>query len=332
MGSFDFSNGDSRIYRVTSRMAYAYAAILLLFCIYKETFFVDGTWFHGFFTMFFSIFSSVFMIVILFIFSKFIDTTLKYKNISIFIYVHIFFIFLTMAAVLPVLISGLEVYHSLQTDEDVSSLMNFGETSTSSAVLLIVSRIGSFITAIMLGFQIRKIRFGEKSFFAILGVLFIVYKLISVVEAVNLIRSEILSGLLNVAIVSLIAYILSRSVDANKNVFNSLNTEYSPQTTTDYLDTMSYENSGSSTVSSENTTPTTLIESNPTEPDTAPLDHSAYRDDSVNYYKNLPEAEKTRLHYIVTKNNVGLSESEVYEHVIRYISEKKLFDTNRFAP
>lgn len=330
MDIFNFHKRDSKIYRIASLTAYIYSIILLFFYIYKETLYVDKTWFHGFFKMFFSIFSSIILVGILFIFSKFIDKIINYRKANALIYTYIFFLLLSTLSIILVLTSSLKVYYSQQTNENSSALGNFLDTSVSSGILLISSSIGLFLTGILLGNQIRKINFSKKLFFQILGVLFIVYKLFSLVESVNIISSEIVSGLINVAIISLIGYILSLKFQINENDLKSLNSELtSKQTKDNSLHTLKNENSKPDVINYKNKS----IETNHIELENIDLNQLQHKDDAINYFKNISANEQTRLKLIVKKNyDKNFSDDEIYKLVILHISEKKLFDHNRFAP
>lgn len=310
MSSIDFNKAENKIYRITSLTAYIYSVILLFFYIYKETLYVDQTWFHGFFTMFFSIFSSIIFVSILFVFSKFIDKIIDYKKANILIYSYIAFTILSTLSIILVLISSLKVY-SQQTD--INSLSNFAETSSSSAVLLILSRIGLFFIAILLGNRIRKINFTKNLIFKTLGILLIVYKLIASLESINIIKTEIISGFINVAIVAIIGYILSLKFENKENENKSFEPSINESTS------RNKENDS--------------IEIKTVEVEKEDLNPLEYKNEAVNYYNNLTNEEKTRLNYIISKKNDSISsENEIYKLVILYIIEKKLFDNNRFAP
>lgn len=332
MNSIDFNKPESKIYRITSLTAYIYSAILLLFYIYKETLYVDQTWFHGFFTMFFSIFSSIFIIGILFVFSKFLDKIIDFQKANILIYCYIIFTFLSTLSIILVLISSLKVY-SQQTD--VNTLMNFADTSSSSGVFLILSRIGLFFISILLGNRIRKIKITKSLMFKTLGLLFIVYKIFALLESFNIIKTEIISGIINVGIVAVIGYILSikfeRQEQENKsfepfiNESNSRNKEILlNELQNDYSTQQSNIDKSKRNDEIEN------VNIEKEKEDINPLE---FKNEAISYYNGLTDDEKARLNYTITKKSDSLlSESETYKLVILYIIEKKLFDNNRFAP
>lgn len=332
MNNIDFNNPQSKVYKITSLTAYIYAAILLLFLVYKETLYVDQTWFHGFFTMFFSIFSALIFVGILFVFSKFLNHILDYKKTNTLLFSYILFTILSTVSILLVLISSLQVYAQ---QNDLTTLANFAQTSTSSLVLLILSRIGLFFTGIMLGISIQKVKVTPNSIFKILGILFIVHKLFALVESINLIKTEAISSLITVAIVAIIGYVLTQKFEINekgKTTFEPLSKQ-TPTPTNEIL-----LNEFSKDYTTQNATEDDLNPNNPTEtntstPEKIDLTTSEFKTEAINYYNNLNDVEKTRLNYIITKNNEAvLSESERYNLVITYIIEKKLFDYNRFAP
>lgn len=332
MSSIDFNKAENKIYRITSLTAYIYSVILLFFYIYKETLYVDQTWFHGFFTMFFSIFSSIIFVSILFVFSKFIDKIIDYKKVNILIYSYIAFTILSTLSIILVLISSLKVY-SQQTD--INSLSNFAETSSSSAVLLILSRIGLFFIAILLGNRIRKINFTKNLIFKTLGVLLIVYKLIASLESINIIKTEIISGFIDVAIVAIIGYILSLKFENKENENKSFEPSINESTNRNKEILLNELENDYSTLQYHNDSfkENDSIEIKTVKVEKEDLNPLEYKNEAVNYYNNLTNEEKTRLNYIITKKNDSISsENEIYKLVILYIIEKKLFDNNRFAP
>lgn len=332
MNSIDISKPESKIYRITSLTAYIYSAILLLFYIYKETLYVDQTWFHGFFTMFFSIFSSICGIIVLLVFSKFLDKIVNFQKANILIYSYIIFEALSTLSIILVLISSLKVY-SQQTD--VNNLMNFADTSSSSGVFLILSRIGLFFVSILLGNKIRKINNTKSLLFKTLGILFIVYKIFALLEAFNIIKIEIISGIINVGIVAIIGYILSIKfeIQEKENIaFQPLIIEPTNRNKEILLDEL--ENDYSTLQSNnENLEQNKFIQTKNIEEEKENINPLEFKSEAVSYYNNLIEDEKSRLKYTITKNNESItSESEIYKLVILYIIEKKLFDNNRFAP
>lgn len=330
MRSINFNVNNSKIYRITSLTAYIYSTILLLFYIYKETLYVDQTWFHGFFTMFFSIFSSIIFVCILFIFLKFLDKIIDYKKANSLIYSYIIFTLLSTLSITLVLISGLNVYFQ---QADMNSLSNYAVSSSSGTVFLIISRIGLFFTAILLGNKIRKINFTKNLIFKILGILFIVYKFFALLESINIIKTEIISGLINVAIVAIIGYILSIKFESNKKeekFFNQSINELTSQNKVSLLDELGNDYS---TLQSNNNSLEEQVSIKTNESEKEESNPLEYKNEAANYYNNLTDEEKSRLKYIITKNNNStLSENEIYNLVILYIIEKKLFDYNRFAP
>jgi len=332
MTRIDFNKAENKIYRITSLTAYIYSVILLFFYIYKETLYVDQTWFHGFFTMFFDIFSSIIFVSILFVFSKFVDKIIDYKKINILIYSYIAFTFLSTLSIIFVLISSLKVYSQ---QNGINSLSNFAETSSSSAFLLVLSRVGLFFIAILLGNRIRKINFTKNLTFKTLGILFIVYKLIALLESINFIKTEIISGFIDVAIVAIIGYILNLKFESKLNEnysFEQSINESMSQNKEILLNEL--ENDYSALQShNDNFNENDLIEIKDVEFEKEDLNPLEYKNEAVNYYNNLSNEEKTRLNYIVAKKNDSISsENEIYKLVILYIIEKKLFDNNRFAP
>lgn len=332
MNSIDFNKPESKIYRFTSLIAYIYSAILLLFYIYKETLYVDQTWFHGFFTMFFSIVSSIFIISIFFVFSRFLDKIIDFQKANILIYSYIVFTFLSTLSIILVLISSLKVY-SQQTD--VNTLINFADTSSSSGVFLILSRIGLFFVSILLGNRIRKISIPTSLLFKTLGILLIVFKIFALLESFNIIKTEIISGIINVGIVAIIGYILSTKVERQgkeNESFKPLIQESKNLNKEILVDEL--ENDYSTLQSNnDNFKQSDSMQTKSIEEDNEILNPLEFKNEAVSYYNSLIDEEKTRLQYIITKkNNSLISENEIYKLVILYIIEKKLFDNNRFAP
>lgn len=330
MNNIDFNNPQSKVYKITSLSAYIYAAILLLFLVYKETLYVDQTWFHGFFTMIFSIGSAIIFVGILFVFSKFLKHIVDYKKANTLLFSYILFTILSTVSILLVLISSLNVYAQ---QNDAITLSNFAQTSTSSLILLVLSRIGLFFTGIALGFNLQKINVTPQSIFKILGILFIAHKLFAVVESINLIKTEAFSSLITVAIVAIIGYVLTQKFEVKeKTAFEPLIRETANKSN-EILPNELSNDFPTQNATDESLNQTNATATNATTAEKIDVNTSEFKTEAVNYYNNLNDVEKTRLNYIITKNNDAvLSESERYNLVITYIIEKKLFDYNRFAP
>lgn len=60
-----------KIYSITSLAAFIYAAFMIIFLIYKQFFYVDGTWFHGLTVNSLAVLSSVVWLGILIVFKLF---------------------------------------------------------------------------------------------------------------------------------------------------------------------------------------------------------------------------------------------------------------------
>ena len=282
--------------------------------------------------MFFSIFSSIIFVSILFVFSKFVDKIINFQKANILIYSYIVFTFLSTISIILVLSSSLRVYCQ---QNDVNSLMNFADTSSSSAIFLILSRIGLFFTAILLGNRIRKITINKSLIFKTLGILLIVYKLFALLESINIIKTEIISGFINVAIVAIIGYILSLKFENKENENKSFEPSINETTTRNKEILLDELENDYSTLQSHNNSfkGNDSIEIKKVEVEKEDLNPLEYKNEAVNYYNNLTNEEKTRLNYIITKKNDSISsENEIYKLVILYFIEKKLFDNSRFAP
>lgn len=332
MNNIDFTIKHCQAYKITSLVAYVTSAVLFCFFIYKETLYVDQTWFHGFFANFVITICSLAMCCILYVFSKFLINIVTYKRANTLIYYYIGFTILSTISVTLVMISSLEIYFQ---KTDVNSMINFAQTSSSSAMFMIFSRIGLFFSGILLGVRILKINYSKNLIFKILGVLFIVYKLIAVLESVNIIKVEIISGFINVAVIAIIGYLLSSKfeiIEKENKSFEpiidkvaSRNSEIlSNELNDDYSDLLVLENE----ILENNSKEIDHIDEEITE-----LDIKQFKNGAVYYYNNLADDEKARLKYIVSKKNDSVTiESELYKLIILYIIEKKLFDNNRFAP
>jgi len=282
--------------------------------------------------MFFSIFVTISTILILFVFSKFLDKIINFQKAKFLIYIYIILIFLSIFTIILVLISSLKF---LSQQNDFITLMNLGDTTLSSVFYLFLTRIGLFFVGILLGIKIMKINSAKSLVFKTLGILFIVDKIFAFLTGFYIIKTEIISGIINAGIVAVIGYILSikfeRQEKENKSFEPFINESKSrnKEILSDELEN-DYSTLQSNIDKLKQNDP---IETKNIEEEKEDLNLLDFKNEAISYYDSLTDEEKIRLKYIIIKKNDSLlSESEIYKLVIIYIIEKKLFDNNRFAP
>ena len=64
-------NSLPKVYQITGLIAFIYSVLLIVYAIYNQFFYVDGTWLHGFTANGFAVLSGLIWIGILFVFKRF---------------------------------------------------------------------------------------------------------------------------------------------------------------------------------------------------------------------------------------------------------------------
>jgi len=311
-----------KYYNIVALAAFIYAGLLLIFSVYKDFFYVDQTWFHGFISNGFSVFSSLIWLGLLFMLKVFLNKTLHYTRANPIINACLILVAVSVYSVGVILAKSLKVYFS---EGDVNALLSFGSSSFSSAMLLILSGIAMVVLSIILGNQIRKIDVFLKDYFKILGFSLIVFEVFSVLQMVSVIKSDIIVFLPKVILVSVFGYIL-REVSK----MNPADLPTAPERAT------VAEKIANTPKKVEKTNVTNKKYEVSVQPEPLPnfdINELENKEIILSYFGSLSIDEINRLGVVVAKNyNQDLTADQTKNLILHYITQKKLYDHNRFAP
>lgn len=324
-----------KIYQVTGLIAFIYSILLLIYAIYNQFFYVDGTWFHGFTANGFSVLSGLIWIGILFMFKRFLNSILNYSKANVLINAHLIFLGITTLSLANVVYSSIKVYASLEEKDTFSSLTSFATSSILGATLLFISNFAIILVCILLGNQIRKISIVEKKLFQILGYTFIGYGIISFLGTFGLLGTDIFQFLIKAALSILIGLVIKKVFSMNFSDLNALTnfenrrkkeklkTEIKPikeHKIPEKIPTDKKEKSKEAYLQNEE-----LPKIN--------LEELEDKELILSYFENLPKEELNRLENIIqNKYNQNLTNEQKQNLVLHYIAEKKLYDHQRFLP
>ncbi|MDQ6469206.1 hypothetical protein RB619_01035 [Flavobacterium sp. LHD-80] len=337
MSNFPKETSLPKFYSTTALIAFIYAGFTILFLVYKQFFYVNGTWFHGLTVNGLALLNTLVWMGILIVFKLFLNRILKYKKADSLINVSLVFLLIGLYTVTLVVFKSVQLYLSLDGEQDINSLTSFASTSFSSAVLLILSNIALIIVTILLGIRILKIDIILNKLFSILGFSLILLGVFSALSVVNITGSEILTFLVKAFTAAVLGYILKEASQVN---YADLPVSQEPEKRND----LNYSKANSQTVISsqkvaEKTEKINVLkrskEAVPA-PEVIPnLDINELEDKEmvISYFENLSKEELSRLEAVVAKKYTqSLSEDQIKNLVIQHIVEKKSYDHNRFAP
>lgn len=343
MNNLPAKNSISKLYQITALTAFIYSAILIVFSIYKQFFYIDGTWFHGFVSNGFSVLSGLIWIGVLLVFKQFLSKILNYNRTNLLLNVYIIFLAITTLSITSVLIKSIELYQSLNDTESINSLTAFATTSILGAIFVFISAFAIILICILLGNRLRKIDVVERNLFKILGFSFIVYGILSLLSSFYIIGSDIFQTLLKAGISILIGVILKKIYSMESSVLYSL-TGFEKVSKLDQHKPKIQK----STFSKEETKKTEqvypkinkdvkdsgkLTNLEDVELPNINLDEIENKESVISYYENLSKDELNRLESIVQrKYNKNLTNEQKKDLVIHYIAENKLNDYQRFMP
>lgn len=226
MNYTDKNGSNLKIYEITGIIALIYSALLIIFSIYKQFFYIDGTWFHGFASNGFSVLSGVIWIGVLFIFKRFLNQKLNYKKADSLINTYLIFSGVTTFALGSVVFKSIKVYTSLENTDNATSLFAFASTSILSAILLFISNFAIIIICILLGNRIRKIDLVEDKLFQILGFSFIIYGVLSILSTITIIENDTISLFVKAVLAVLVGLILRKNYNVIFSNLTSSSTEF----------------------------------------------------------------------------------------------------------
>lgn len=321
-----------KIYNTTALIAYIYAALIIVFAIYKQFFYVDKTWFHGFLANGFAVFSTVIWFGILMVFKLFLNRVLKYGKADSLIIISLVFLAIPIYSLGSVLFSSIPIYFA-QEEQGFNSLASFASTSISSAILLILSNIVMIVVTILLGNRIRKINVILKDLFMVLGFSLIILGVGSALQAVSIIDSDFIVFLPKAIVAAVLGYILKATSQM----------DYTELSSTLKVETNENVNLAKAKVSSqkesekvEKINVSKKKEAITTGPEVVPyvdINELENKELVLSYFENLSADELNRLEIVVAKNYTqNLTDDQKKNLIIQYISERKSYDHNRYAP
>ncbi|UTW67972.1 hypothetical protein KFE94_07605 [bacterium SCSIO 12643] len=178
------------IYRITGLAALIYSGLLLVFSLYNQFLYEDGTWVHGFIANGFAVISGLIWISILYFFKRFLNQVLFYRKADLIINAYIVFLVLTVLSLGKIVYASMDLYFSIEDPEAVNSLTAFASDSISSAILILVSSLGIMITSILMGVRILLIHKSVRKDFTILGATFILYGILNLLQTASIIEND----------------------------------------------------------------------------------------------------------------------------------------------
>ena len=199
-----------KIYQFTGLIAFIYAVLLLAYAIYSQFFYVDGTWLHGFAANGFAVLSGLIWIGILFIFKRFLNTTLNYSKANVLINAYLIFLGITTLSLATVVYKSIKVYVSLEEGDTFNSLTAFATSSILGVLFLFLSNFAIILICVLLGNQLRKVCIVQEKLFQILGFLFIAYGIISLLSTVGIIESDTFQFLIKAGLAVMIGLIFQK--------------------------------------------------------------------------------------------------------------------------
>lgn len=328
-----------KIYQVIGIIAFTYAVMLLLYAIYYQFFYVDGTWFHGFTANGFSVLSGLIWIGILFTFKRFLNKVLNYTKSNSLINAYLIFLGITTLSLATVVYKSLKVYSSLEEGETFNSLTTFASTSILGAIFLFISNFAIILICFLLGNQIRKIDIIEKQLFKILGFTFIGYGIISLLVTFGLLGTDAFQFLIKAGLSILIGLIIKKVFKMNYSDLNEL-TNYENYVKTSSSKIITEQKKESYKLEKTITNKNTFVKENTkvtytqnAELPILDLERLENKELVLSYFKNLPITELNRLENIVqNKYDQNLTNEQKHNLVLHYIVENKLYDHQRFLP
>lgn len=181
---------SSRIYHITGTTALAYSGLMLVFSLYNQFLYEDGTWMHGFIANGYAVISGLIWMSILYLFKRFLNQVLFYRKADLILNAYIIFLALTVLSLGKIVYASMDLYSSIEDPEAVNSLTAFASDSISSAILILVSSLGIMITSILMGVRMLLIDKLVRKDFTILGVAFILYGILNVLQTASILEND----------------------------------------------------------------------------------------------------------------------------------------------
>lgn len=332
-------NSLPKIYQNTELIAFIYSVLLVVYAIYNQFFYVDGTWLHGFTANGFAVLSGLIWFGILFVFKWFLNRVLNYSKSNLLINAYLIFLGISTLSTATVLYKSIKVYSSLKEGDTFNSLTGFATTSISGAIFLFISSFTIILISVLLGNQIRKIDIVQKQLFQILGFTFIGYGVVSVLGTFGLLGTDVFQFLTKAGLSILIGLIIKKVFSMDYSDLITL-TDFENWTEKSAPKPKPEQRKEYKTPEITTTYKNTVVKEKPKETfshnEELPkinLEELEDKDLILSYFENLPEVELNRLEALIqNKYNQILTKEQKQNLVLLYISEKKLYDHQRFLP
>lgn len=332
-------NSLPKIYQITGLIAFIYSVLLVVYAIYNQFFYVDGTWLHGFTANGFAVLSGLIWIGILFVFKRFLNRVLNYSKSNLLINAYLIFLIISTLSIASVVYKSIKVYASLEEGDAFNSLTSFATSSISGAIFLFISSFAIILISVLLGNQIRKVDIVQKQLFQILGFTFIGYGVISVLETFGLLGTDVFQFLTKAGLSILIGLIIKKVFNMNYSDLNTL-TNFENRTKKATPKSKPEQRKEHKTPEITTTYKNTVVKEKPKETysqnEELPkinLEELEDKELILSYFNNLPKEELNRLENIVqNKYNQNLTNEQKHNLVLHYIAVKKLYDHQRFLP
>lgn len=324
-----------KIYSTTALIAFAYAGLTLVFLVYKQFFYIEGNWLHGFIANSLAVISSLIWAGILFVFKRFLNKEIHYNKADSLINTYLIFMGIIIFSLGTMVVNAIKLYLSLGS-ENLDSMMAFASNSFSSAIWFILSNVGILVVSVLLGNRIRQINGVLKDLFTILGFSFVLFGICSALQMIHYIEGEAIPFLLTAFTAAALGYVFEKASKLNySDLTSSLKLEATswnePQEKTEVKISSYSESEKTKEKSVEVKTKEIHLE-----PEAIPNinpDELENKELVLSYFENLPKEEVNRLEIVVSKKYTQqLTEEQKTNLVIHYIAEKKLYDHQRFAP
>jgi len=327
MSNFTSKTSLPKIYNTAALIAFAYAGLMLIFSVYKDFIYVDQTWLHGLTTNGFAVFSNLIWIGLLLVLKVLLNKTLHYNKANSLINASFIFLGIGVYSVGVVFFKALKVYFS---SDNENALLSFGASSISSAILLILSSVVLIVIDIILGNRIRKINIVLKDYFKIVGFSFIVYAIVSALQMVKVINSDIVVFLPKIVLIVVLGNIFKEVSKMNPA---DLPSEPEPKVAVNYAPAKTFSENKVEKVEKINVSNRKKEIAEQEVFPTFDINELEIKETILSYFENLSNDEKNRLGVVVAKKyNQDLTAEQTKNLILHYITEKKLYDHNRFAP
>src|SRR4051812_25160878 len=102
-----------KMYSIAATMAFIYSCLTIVFLVYKQFFYIDGTWLHGLLANSLATVSILIWTGILFVFKRFLKKVIHYNKADKLINAYLVFLAITIFSVGTVVINAIKLYISL---------------------------------------------------------------------------------------------------------------------------------------------------------------------------------------------------------------------------